>query len=175
MTNILFIAGEAVPFVKTGGLGDVIGSLPKELIKQDIDVRVMIHKYGAIPKEYQSLMLPVIQTEFPLGWRQQYLGIETLVYEGVTYYFVDNEYYFNRFGVYGHGDDGERFSYFCRAVLEALPLLGFTPDTLHCHDWHAGMVPVLLKEKYKQYKDIKTIFTIHNLAYQGIFPKCVLN
>lgn len=177
MTKVLFVAAEASPFAKTGGLGDVIGSLPKELKKQGIDVRVMLPKYQDIPQEFQEKMLPKVQFTVPVGWRRQYCGIEELEYQGVKFYFVDNQYYFKRDGLYGYYDDGERFSYFSRAVLESLEPLDFLPDIIHCHDWHTGVVSVLLNAHYKhlpQYKKIKTIFTIHNLRYQGVFPKEVL-
>lgn len=171
--NVLFVVSECVPFIKTGGLADVAGALPKELQNLGADVRVMLPKYGLIPEEYRNNMKKAAEITVQVGWRQQYCGIEELEYNGITYYFIDNEYYFKRESLYGHYDDGERFSYFCTAVLESLKVIPFNPDWLHCHDWHTGMVPFLLKEKYRfdpYYQSIKTMFTIHNLQFQGIFP-----
>lgn len=177
MKKALFVAAEAVPFVKTGGLADVVGSLPSELKSQGYDVRVILPKYSDIPPAFTGQMTSLGHLHVPLSWRRQYGGIDTLEHEGVTYYFVDNEYYFRRKGLYGFYDDAERFAFFARAVLECLPLLDFWPDLLHCHDWHAAMVPVFLKAHYShkpEYSRIKTIFTIHNLKYQGIFPPVIL-
>lgn len=177
MTKVLFVAAEAVPFIKTGGLGDVIGSLPKELVKQGVDVRVVLPLYRDIAREYLDELEVVHRLEVPVGWRRQACGIARLKHEGVIFYFLENDYYFDRSGVYGYPDDDERFAFFCRAVLEALPYLEFQPDILHCHDWHAGMVSVLLKAHYAEqdfYSGIKTVFTIHNLAYQGNFAPDIL-
>lgn len=172
MLNILMVASEAAPFAKTGGLADVLGSLPSALIKQGADVRVIMPKYGTIPQKLKESIVHNCYIFVRVGWRNLYCGIEQAQYNGVTYYFVDNEYYFARDGLYGYGDDGERYAYFCRAVLEAIPYLDFQPDILHCHDWQAGMVPVLLEAQYRQmekYRNIKTAFTIHNLRYQGVY------
>lgn len=177
MAKVLFVAAEAVPFIKTGGLADVVGSLPKELLSQGIDARVILPKYGDIAGHYKESMEPVAILEVPLGWRRQYCGIEKLEIDNVIFYFIDNEYYFKRKGLYGYYDDAERFAFFSRAVLEALPHLDYTPDVLHCHDWHAGPVAVLLDAHYRArpaYSSLKTVFTIHNLQYQGVFPKEVL-
>ncbi len=169
------VAAEAAPFVKTGGLADVIGSLPKELLKEGIDARVILPKYGDIPDRYREMMTPVAVMDVPLGWRRQYCGIEQLEHQGVTFYFVDNEYYFKRRGLYGYYDDGERFAFFSRAVLESLRYLNFSPDVLHCHDWHTAAVPVLLDAHYRSvYPQLRTVFTIHNLKYQGVFAHSVL-
>ncbi|CAH1190923.1 MULTISPECIES: glycogen synthase GlgA [unclassified Paenibacillus] len=171
--KLLFAAAEAHPFVKTGGLADVIGALPLALKKAGVDVRVILPKYKSIPDEFKQAMETVAVTEVPVGWRRQYCGVEMLVHEGIPIYFVDNEYYFARDGVYGYMDDGERFSFFNRAVLEVLPKIDFKPDVLHTHDWHAGMIPLLLQAHYAHhpfYTEIRTVFTIHNLLYQGIFP-----
>jgi glycogen/starch synthases, ADP-glucose type len=176
--NILFVAAEAVPFVKTGGLADVIGSLPKELVRQGVQVRVILPKYGDIPAAWREQMAYITHLEIPVGWRRLYCGIERLEHQGVTYYFIDNEYYFHRQGLYGFDDDGERFTYFCRAVLEALPYLDFVPDVLHCHDWHTAMVPVLLHAHYRSraaYDTLRTVLTIHNIQYQGVFDPGVLD
>lgn len=177
MLKVLFVAGEAVPFCKTGGLGDVIGSLPKELKQQGVDARVIIPNYQDIPEKYKQEM--VLKTKFvvQVGWRQKYCGVLEMVYQGIKFYFIDNEYYFKRHGFYGYDDDAERFGFFSRAVLETLNKIDFMPDILHCHDWHTGMVSVLWDAHYKQlpeYAHLKTLFTIHNLRYQGIFPKEVL-
>lgn len=177
MLKVLFVAAEAVPFVKTGGLGDVIGSLPKELKQQGVDVRILLPNYQDIPEEYKAQM--VLKNNFivQVGWRQTYCGVLEFEYQGIIFYFIDNEYYFKRHGFYGYGDDGERFSFFCKAVLESLTKIDFMPDVIHCHDWHTGMVSVLLDADYRQrpeYNHLKTMFTIHNLRYQGLFPKEIL-
>ena len=173
--KILFAASECVPFVKTGGLADVVGALPKEIRKASgADVRVILPLYKAIGQKWRDQMEHVLYFYVNLGWRHQYVGILKLEYEGTIFYFVDNEQYFGRDYIYGMGgDEGERFAFFDRAVLEALPKIDFIPDVLHCHDWQTGMIPVLLNAQYKQlefYKNIRTIYTIHNLQYQGIFP-----
>ena len=172
--KILFATSECVPFVKTGGLADVIGALPREILKAGEDVRVILPLYKAIAPEWREKMQHVLYFYVNLGWRRQYVGIETLKYAGITYYFVDNEQYFGRDYIYGMGgDEGERFAFFCRAVLEALPKIDFIPDILHCNDWQTGLIPVLHKLQYKQlelFENIKTVFTIHNLQYQGLFP-----
>jgi len=178
MLKVLFVASEAAPFAKTGGLGDVTAALPQELRRQGIDARVIIPKYGSMPEEWKTKLSLQAIFQVSLSWRQQYCGIEKLDIDGVPFYFVDNEYYFKRSGLYGHYDDAERFSFFCRAVLEALPQLEFQPHILHCHDWHTGMVSVFLSAHYRRnpfYERIKTLFTIHNLKYQGIFPKDILH
>ncbi|TXK74117.1 glycogen synthase GlgA [Paenibacillus sp. N3.4] len=175
--KVLFAASEAVPFAKTGGLADVIGSLPKELTRQGLDVRVILPKYGDIPAVYRDEMTLIAAFDVYIGWRKQYIGIEVLEYEGVTFYFVDNEFYFKRPGLYGYGDEAERFGFFCRGVIEALPLMDFQPDVIHCHDWQTGMIPVLLKAHYSHvpfYSQIKTMSTIHNLKYQGVFNQPLL-
>ena len=175
--EVLFIASECAPFIKTGGLADVVGSLPSELAKLGVDARVVIPKYKDIPEVLQERIVLKKRITVSLGWRFQHCGIEELEYGGVTYYFLENEYYFNRSGVYGFGDDAERFAFFCRAVIEALPHLDFTPQVLHCHDWHTGLVSVYLKDRYLGdpfYQNMRTLFTIHNLHYQGNFPRDLL-
>ncbi|MBE5787893.1 MAG: glycogen synthase, partial [Clostridiales bacterium] len=171
--KILFTASECVPFCKTGGLADVVGALAPVLAKKGHDVRVMVPLYSAIPHDYVQKMRHVLDFEVNLGWRQQYCGIEALEQDGVTYYFVDNKYYFGRSYIYGMGgDEHERFGFFCRACLNALPLVDFQPQVLHAHDWQSGMIPALLKIQYAHlpfFAPIKTVFTIHNLQYQGIF------
>jgi starch synthase len=176
--KLLFVVSECVPFIKSGGLADVAGALPKELSKQGTEVRIVMPKYGMIEDSYKKSMKKIKEIYVKIGWRNQYCGIECLEYQGLIYYFIDNEYYFKRDSLYGHYDEGERYSYFCRAVLESLPYLDFQPDVLHCHDWHTGMIPFLLKEEYRfkpGYDRIRTVFTIHNLQFQGIFPKEILH
>ena len=171
--KILFVASECTPFIKTGGLADVVGTLPEALHANGADVRVIIPKYRDIPPYWRDEMKKLLYYQINLGWRGQYCGIEYIEQNGVIYYFVDNEFYFGHDGVYGEGDaEGERFSYFARAVLNVLPHIGFQPDIIHGHDWQAGMVLALLNIQYRYdpfYADIKTVFTIHNLRYQGLF------
>jgi starch synthase len=171
--KILITASECVPFCKTGGLADVVGSLAPALAEQGHDVRVILPKYGMIPQEYEQKMVHTADFEVSLGWRRQYCGIEQLEKGGVIYYFLDNRYYFGRNYIYGlGGDEHERFAFFCRGVLNALPLIPFRPDVIHAHDWQTGMIPALLHIQYAglpHYESIHTVFTIHNLQYQGIF------
>ena len=171
--RILFAASESVPFIKTGGLADVVGALAPVLAKKGHDVRVILPKYGMIPDQYKEKMRHVLDFEVQLGWRSQYCGIEELQQDGVTWYFVDNEYYFRRDYIYGFGEqECERFAFFDRAVLEALPRLNFQPEVLHAHDWQCGMIPALLRIQYGGgafFDSIRTVYTIHNLQYQGIF------
>lgn len=173
MKNVLFVASECVPFIKTGGLADVVGSLPKYFNKQEYDVRVMIPKYTSIPYEYTSQMRYKNHFYMNLAWRNQYVGILEMEYEGIHFYFIDNEFYFGGFTPYGKiFEDIEKFAFFCRAALSAIPLLEFRPDIIHCHDWQTGLLPVYLKEHFMQgefYRGIKTIMTIHNLKFQGIW------
>jgi starch synthase len=175
--KVLIVVSECVPFVKSGGLGDVAGALPKELKKLGTDVRVILPKYGQIPEPYRMKMKRIQTTYVDVGWRHQYCGIEKLVLDNVTYYFIDNEYYFKRDSLYGHFDDGERYSFFCRAVLESMTAIDFVPDVIHCHDWHSGMVNFLLENEYRKnprFEHIQSVFTIHNLQFQGVFPKGIL-
>jgi starch synthase len=177
MLKVLYVASEVVPFVKTGGLADVAFSLPKELRNLDIDVRIILPKYSKIHEIFKKAMTFQKNFNVPVGWRKQYCGVEYLEYEGIPFYFIDNEYYFKRDGIYGFYDDGERYSFFCRAVLETIANIDFIPHIIHCNDWHTGILSTLLKEHYKSnplYEGIKTIFTIHNLRYQGVFPKEIL-
>ncbi|MFC7680073.1 glycogen synthase GlgA [Paenibacillus sp. GCM10028914] len=175
--KLLFAAAECVPFIKTGGLADVIGALPKALQRSGAEIRVVLPKYRSISEDYRSRMEYIGETRVQVGWRQQFCGVEKLDLDGVTVYFIDNEYYFGRDGIYGYMDDGERFSFFNRAILDILPLIDYQPDVIHCHDWHTGMVPLLLEGNYRHepfYSGIRTVFTIHNLLYQGVFPYEVL-
>ena len=172
--KILFAASECVPFIKTGGLADVVGALSPVLRERGHDVRVILPLYAAIPEKYTKDMKLECEFEVELCWRRQYCGIKSLVYQGVTFYFVDNNYYFGRPYIYGlGGDEYERFGFFSRAVIDALVHLDFRPDVVHCHDWQTGMIPALLKIQYAHfpfYQDMKTVYTIHNLQYQGVFP-----
>lgn len=174
MLNALFVAAEGSPFIKTGGLADVIGSLPKALAKAGVTMSVIMPKYKDISARYRDKMKNIYVGEVMVGWRRQYCGIDYLKLNGVHYYFVDNEFYFHRNGCYGEYDDGERFGFFCRAVLDVVPHLPTgMPNVIHCHDWHAGAVSGLYKLQYQYkegYENIKLIYTIHNLKYQGIFP-----
>ncbi|WP_255594266.1 MULTISPECIES: glycogen synthase GlgA [Terrabacteria group] len=175
--RVLFASYEATPFLQIGGLGDVAGSLPLALKENNCDVRVILPKVSAIPSEYVEKMNHICEFQVPLGWRQQYCGIEELKYKGLTWYFVDNEYYFKRDGVYGYFDDGERIAFFAKAVVEAIQYLDFEPDVLHCNDWHTALSPVFLREFYRgveKYDRIKTVFTVHNLKFQGQMSDYVL-
>ena len=171
--KILFTASECVPFVKTGGLADVVGALAPVLAKMGHEVRVILPMYSAIGQKWQEQMDYVLDFEVQLGWRRQYCGVQMLKKDGVIYYFLDNKYYFGRPYIYGlGGDEYERYGFFCRACLNVLPLLDFCPDVLHAHDWQSGMIPALLKIQYAHlpfYANIRTMYTIHNLQYQGIF------
>ena len=165
--KILFVASEAAPFIATGGLAEVIGSLSKALAKEDrYDVRVIIPLYQDIKKEYRKDFRFIGNIFVPLSWRNQYCGIFEYVKDNVTFYFVDNEYYFKRPGCYGYYDDGERFAFFCRSVMEILSFLNFYPDILHCHDWQAALAAIYLKTIYcfrPEYQFIRAVFTIHNI------------
>ncbi|MEG1929780.1 MAG: glycogen synthase GlgA [Anaerovorax sp.] len=175
--NILFVSTEASPFAKSGGLGDVVGSLPKALNNKDIEVRVILPLYKSIKERYQDELLFLGEFQVSLSWRNPYCGIFQMEYEGVTFYFVDNEQYFNRDAYYGYFDDGERFAYFSKAVLDSLPYMDFKPDILHCSDWESALVPVYLKTLFKhdeRYATLKTVFTIHNIEYQGRFDGAIL-
>jgi len=175
--KILYVTAECWPFVKTGGLGDVSYALPKALKKEGADIRVIMPKYSTIPTYLKDKFKPIAEFSVKVGWRNQYCGIETMELDGVTFYFIDNEFYFKRSdepSIYGHGDDPERFAFFSNAVLSSIEKLNFYPDVMNLNDWHTGMIPLLLKEDYghlKKYKNIKTVYTIHNLQYQGIFNK----
>ena len=177
--RVLLVASEANPLIKTGGLGDVVGALPKELAKKGVDVRVVIPKYKNINHEFLYKLQFVTWFNVRVGWRNQYCGILEYKEHGVTYYVVDNEYYFGRdcFNIYGHYDDAERFAFFNRAVLEMIKKINWKPNVIHCNDWQTGMIPVLLKLEYMRdmfYWNIKTVFSIHNMLYQGVFPKEIL-
>ncbi|WP_252217895.1 glycogen synthase GlgA [Clostridium chauvoei] len=175
--KILMVASEAHPFIKTGGLGDVMGALPQALRKQGVDVRVIIPKHRDINKDFINRLKFIKSFRVSVGWRKQYCGIFEYEYNGVIYYFLDNEYYFKRKELYGHYDDGERFAFFNRAVLESINQINWKPDVIHCNDWQTGMIPVLYKLEYKNkyfYKNIKMFFSIHNLLFKGIMSPNVL-
>ena len=168
--KVLFVAGEANPFIKTGGLADVAGSLPKALVEKGIDARVMIPLYLGIPQEMKNNMQYLGNCFVQLSWRSQYCGVFSYVYQGVTYYFIDNEFYFKRHGIYGHYDDGERFAFFSKAILESLKIIDFAPDIIHANDWHTALVPVFLDCFYRGDKycaNAQTVYTIHNIEFQG--------
>jgi len=169
---------EAAPFMKTGGLGDVGGSLPGALTRSGIDARVVMPRFRTIPEVFRSKMTRLAEINVPLGWRNQTCGIWTLPWEGTTYYFLENDYYFGREKPYGYYDDGERIAFFSKAVCEFLKALpDFPCDILHCNDWHTALSPVFLRECYRglpSYERIKTVFTIHNLKFQGVMSDFVL-
>lgn len=177
MIKVLFVASEAVPFVKTGGLADVIGSLPVELRRLGVDARVILPKYGEIASGLREKMILRKHLAISQGLRYQYFGILETEHLGVPFYFIDNDFFFNRSGLYGFEDDAERFAFFPGAVLKALPHLDFVPQFLHCNDWHTGMLSAFLKIYYQDnpfYKAMRTLFTIHNLGYRGLFPREML-
>ncbi|MDR2088784.1 MAG: glycogen synthase GlgA [Clostridiales Family XIII bacterium] len=177
--NILYAIFEAVPFAKSGGLGDVGGALPFFLKEDGHDVRVVMPKHDAIPSRFRGKMKHLFSFQVQLGWRTQYCGVETLEHRGVTYYFIDNEHYFKRDSLYGYGDDEERSAFFCKATLLCLTHLErFKPQIIHCNDWHTALIPVMLKEYFGDhpyYYDIRTVISIHNLKYQGITGYDFLN
>ena len=176
--KILFVASEARPFIATGGLADVIGSLPQALAKDPkYDIRVILPLYSDIKPDQRRKLSFLGNIYVPLSWRNQYCGVFTCVENGVTFYFVDNEYYFKRTGCYGYYDDGERFAFFSRSVLELMQFIEFYPDFLHCHDWQAACAAIYLKTIYcklPEYQNIRALFTIHNIEYQGKYPMDIL-
>ena len=175
--KVLFAASEAHPFIKTGGLGDVMGALPQSLTELGVEARVVIPKYKNIKDELKQNLQFIKWFTVPVGWRNQYCGVFQYKYKDVVYYFIDNEYYFNRDGLYGYYDDGERFAFFNRAVLEFIKEIDWKPDIINCNDWQTGMVPVLLNLEYKNnefYSNMKTVFSIHNLLFKGSFSPNVL-
>ena len=175
MKKVLFVASECVPFVKTGGLADVVGSLPKYLDKEQFDVRVMLPKYMMIPDHFKQNMQYKTHFYMELNWRSQYVGVLESVVDGITFYFIDNEFYFSGMKPYGNiYEDIEKFTFFSRACLSALPVIDFRPDIIHCHDWQTGLVPVYLHDSFQGgefFRGIKTIMTIHNLKFQGVWDK----
>ena len=171
MKKVAYIASECVPFIKTGGLADVVGTLPQKFDKSEYDVRIIIPKYMCLPEKYRNNMKYITHFHMDIGWKQQYVGVMYLEYEGVPVSFIDNEYYFNGFNIYGDLKwDIEKFCYFSKAALSILPSIGFQPDIIHCHDWQAGLVPVYLRTMFANnpfYSNMKSIMTIHNLQFQG--------
>lgn len=177
--QIVFASAECAPFVKTGGLGDVAGSLPAALVRAGAEVIVMVPKYATIKDEYKAQMEHFSDFYVSLGWRNEYCGLEKLEHDGVTYMFIDNERYFARDYPYGFFDDGERFAFFSKAITESLQHLpaGFECDILHCNDWQTALAPVFLREFYQGlplYERVKTVFSIHNVAFQGQFSDTVM-
>lgn len=168
--KILFVASEARPFIASGGLADVAGSLPKALCDSGNECRVVIPLYKNIPQQFREKMEFVRNFNVPLAWRNQYCGVFKMCHQGVVYYFLDNEYYFKRDNLYGYYDDAERFAFFSKASMEMLNYIDYDPDIVHTNDWHTALVPVYLNTFYRsipKYHDIKTVFTIHNIQYQG--------
>ena len=180
MKKILFVGAEVMPFAATGGLGDVMGSLPaaiKAKEKNNVDVRVVMPLYAMINDEWRSQMKEEAVFTVTLAWRNVYCGVKSLVKDGVTYYFIDNEYYFKRGALYGFYDDGERYAYFCKAVLEMLIKLDFYPDVIHANDWQSALTVVYLNTKYRYVEGLantKSVFTIHNIEYQGKYDFSIL-
>lgn len=170
--NVLYVASECMPFCSTGGLSDVCASLPRFINKsfKNIDMRVVLPLYSKVSQEYRKDFKFLGEWFVTLSWRKEYCGVFEYKYNGVTYYFLDNERYFKRDGQYGYDDDNERFAFFSKATLEIIPLLNFVPDIIQCNDWQTALIPVYLKtSEFKEefYKNIKTIVCIHNIAYQG--------
>ncbi|MBR5273275.1 MAG: glycogen synthase GlgA [Clostridia bacterium] len=168
--KVLYVASEALPFIATGGLGDVAGALPQALRKRLVGCRVVLPLYDDIPAVYKENMKFVAGISVPVAWRRQYCGIYETKVDGVICYLIENPYYFKRKGLYGYNDDAERFAFFSRAVLEILPHISFKPDIIHCNDWQSALVPIYYSTIYAQkegYENIKTVFTIHNIQYQG--------
>ena len=168
--KVLYAASEAYPFAMSGGLADVAGALPKALRKRLVGCRVVLPLYEKTPAELREKMQFVTGITVPVAWRRQYCGIFEAHIDGVIYYLLDNQYYFKRDGLYGYYDDAERFTFFSRAVLEMIPHINFVPDVIHCNDWQTALIPTFLDYFYRgiaEYKNIKTVFTIHNIQYQG--------
>ena len=173
--KILYAASEAAPYAKSGGLADVAGALPKALVRDGIDCRVIMPLYGDL--KFKDTLTYVTNFSVPVGWRSQYCGLFKAEHDGVTFYFIDNEYYFKRSGLYGFYDDGERFAFFSRAILETLFYTDFEPDIINCNDWQTALTPVYLNLYYRhldKFNHIKTVFTIHNIAYQGKYGMDIL-
>ena len=172
--KVLYAASEALPFAASGGLADVAGSLPHALRKRLVGCRVVMPLYDTIKQELRDTMKFVTNISVPVAWRRQYCGIFEAKYNGVTYYLLDNEYYFKRGSLYGHYDDAERFAFFSRAILEIIPHIDFKPDIIHCNDWQTALTPLYYSTIYATqpgYENIKTVFTIHNIQYQGVYGK----
>jgi len=176
--KILYATSEAYPFAMSGGLADVAGALPKALRRRLVGCRVVMPLYSSVPEELKAEMKFITSITVPVSWRRQYCGIFEAKVNGVIYYLIDNQYYFKREGLYGHYDDAERFAFFSRAVLEILPYIDYAPDIIHCNDWQTAMIPVFLDRIYchdLRYLNIKTVFTIHNIQYQGQYGHELVN
>lgn len=170
--KVLFLTSEADPFIKTGGLADVAGSLPKELVKKGIDIRVAMPLYSTIGQIYRKKMKKIKEYYVDLDWKHQYAGVYTLKWDGLTFYFIDNLEYFDRPNAYGYDDDAERFIYLSKALTQLPKEIDFKPDIIHANDWHTALVNIYINDFKKGdnfYKDIRSLFTIHNLKYQGVF------
>lgn len=172
MKKILFAASEGMPFIKTGGLADVVGSLPKCIDKEYYDVRVILPKYTCMKDEMKEKLQYVTHFYMDFHWKNEYVGVMTAEVDGIKYYFVDNEFFFNGFKPYSDNAlfEIEKYAFFCKAVLSILPVIDFRPDLIHCHDWQTGLIPVYLHERFaggEFYRNIKTVMTIHNLKFQG--------
>ena len=177
MKKILMVGAEAMPFAATGGLGDVLGSLPAALAAEGADVRVVLPLYGTVSPKWRLEMKQEAVFYVHLSWREQYCGVLSLKKDGVTYYFIDNEYYFKRPALYGYYDDGERYAFFCMAVLSMMEKIKFFPDVLHANDWQAASTVIYLERlfrKYPEYAGIRSVFTIHNIEYQGCYDMAIL-
>lgn len=175
--KVLFVTSEALPFAASGGLAEVSGSLPRALRQRLIGCRVVLPLYESVPQEWRDQMRFVTSFTVPVAWRRQYCGLFEARVDGVIYYLLDNQYYFKRAGLYGHYDDAERFAFFSRAVLEMLQYIDFRPDILHANDWQAALAPVYYSLFYsdrEEYRHIKTVFTIHNIQYQGKYGMEIL-
>lgn len=181
LIRVLYAAFEAAPFAKTGGLGEVAGSLPQALAAFAVDARLIMPKFGSLPAAFAAQLKHVADFTLPLAWRKQYCGVEKLELDGRTVYFIDNEYYFKRAALYGFGDDAERIAFFAKAVVAAIPHLaqqdGFAPQVLHCNDWHTALSPVYLREQYRDEpacRGVKAAFSVHNLKFQGQYDPFIL-
>ena len=175
--KVLFVTPESYPFATSGGLGDVSYALPKALRKRLIGCRVVMPLYRSVPQELRDNMTFLCSLSVPVSWRRQYCGVFEAKVDGVIYYLLDNQYYFNRDTLYGHYDDAERFAFFSRAVLEMLSFIDFKPDVIHCNDWQSALTPVYYSLYYASrsgYENIKTVFTIHNIQYQGQYGNEIL-
>lgn len=175
--KVLFAAAECAPFFKTGGLGDVAGALPKELAKKGAELSVVLPYFTKMPESFKEQCEELTNFYVEVGWRHQYCGIKRLVMNDVTYYFIENSYYFDRENLYGYDDDGERFAFFSLALIEMLEKIDLFPDVIHVNDFHTAMIPFLLKEKYQGievYHSIKTVLTIHNIEFQGAYSQDLL-
>lgn len=175
--NIFYMTSEASPFIKTGGLADVSGSLPKEFKKKGHEISVVLPLYGQISSSYKEQMEYLGYYFVDLDWRRQYAGVFKLKYDGVNFYFIDNEFYFKRQSIYGQGDDGERFIFYSKACVQLLRYLDVKVDIVNANDWHTGLVPLYIKDFARGddfYANIKTAYTIHNIKYQGTFPKDIM-